>query len=83
MTDEKLEKAVALKNKINELDSFIDTIIQTDKTSIVFKKPKSKLLLKNNTLYSSEYELDDKEKSMILKVLIEQLEEMKEEYKNI
>ena len=84
MADKVLARANALKEKINNLEYYLDcyaiTTASCHKIKII---PKIRKIIASNFMGKAEYELDYEEYEIVNKALHEQLHRYKDEYKNL
>ena len=84
MTDKVLARANALKEKINNLEYYLDRYAIPDASCHKIKIiPKIKKIIASNFMGKAEYELDYEEYEIVNKALQEQLQKYKDEYKNL
>ena len=84
MTDKVLKRANELKEKIYNLEYYLDgyaiPAASCHKIKII---PKIKKIIASNFMGKAEYELDHEEYEIVNKALQEQLQRYKDEYKNL
>lgn len=81
MTNEILNRAVYLNNKITHLEAFLNDI--TTKPLHCFQLQKCKRKLRANCIWVDEYIIDEEEYAIIIETLKQQLEKYKDEYNNL
>ena len=84
MTDKVLARANALKEKIYNLEYYLDSYAipaaSCHKIKII---PKIRKIIASNFMGNAEYELDYEEYEVVNKALQEQLQKYKDEFKNL
>ena len=84
MTDKVLKRANELKEKIYNLEHYLDCYAipaaSCHKIKII---PKIRKIIASNFIGKAEYELDYEEYEIVNKALQEQLQKYKDEYKNL
>lgn len=84
MTDKVLKRANELKEKINNLEYYLDCYAipaaSCHKIKII---PKLRRLVASNFMGKAEYELDYEEYKLVNKALQEQLQKYKDEFKSL
>ena len=84
MTEKVLKRANELKDKIYNLEYYLDRYAipaaRCHKIKII---PKIKKIIASNFMGKAEYELDHEEYEIVNKALQEQLQRYKDEYKNL
>ena len=84
MTDKVLKRANELKEKIYNLEYYLDRYaIPTASCHKIKIIPKIKKIIASNFMGKTEYELDYEEYEIVNKALQEQLQRYKDEYKNL
>ena len=84
MTDKVLARANALKEKINNLEYYLDRYaIPTASCHKIKIIPKIRKIIASNFMGNAEYELDYEEYEVVNKALQEQLQKYKDEFKNL
>ena len=84
MTDKVLARANALKEKIDDLEYYLDRYaIPAASCHRIKIIPKLRRLVASNFLGKAEYELDYEEYELVNKALQEQLQKYKDEFKSL
>lgn len=84
MTDKVLKRANELKEKINNLEYYLDRYAIPDASCHRIKIiPKLRRLVASNFMGKAEYELDYEEYELVNKALQEQLQKYKDEFNSL